>query len=162
MLAGVKAVLANLSAVRTANDVWHDCLALGAFVRGAKQFTGLQDELVQGGDGVFGGDLGRLTVIGLILVLQAGDLLYKPEQRQLSCRCLHDCFQRSFIISKLLAGVTALNFLSWWVVAFCYAEDPAFVATGFTGRRSFTAARGVFNCVILGALTAVDALVEMD
>jgi hypothetical protein len=162
VLAGVKAVLAKLSAVRTANDVGDDCLAPGAFVRQAQQLTGLQNELVEGGDVVFRGALERVSIITrLPFVLQSCDFLHELEQRRLSYRCLHDCFQRGLVIGEFLAGVTALNFLSRWMVAFRYAEEPGFVAAGFTGGRFTKAAGGVFDGIILGAFAAVDALVGM-
>jgi hypothetical protein len=162
VLAGVKAVLAKLSAVRTANDVGDDCLAPGAFVRQAQQLTGFQDELIEGGDGVLRGGLERVSIIaGLPFVLQLGNLLHELEQGRLRLRGFHHSFQPGLVIGEFLAGITPLDFFPWCMVAFHNTPQPAFTTAGSTGYWQIRSAGGVLNGVVLGAFAAVDALVGM-
>ena len=71
LLVGIEAVLAKLSSIRAANDIRDDLTAFTAFISRTQQFSGIQNELVEGGDGVFGGGLERVSVITwLSFVLQ--------------------------------------------------------------------------------------------
>jgi hypothetical protein len=51
--AAIEAVLTQLSSIRATNDVWDHLAAFVAFVSRSQQLSGFQDELVEGGDGVF-------------------------------------------------------------------------------------------------------------
>jgi len=102
VLAGVKALLAKLSAVRTANDVGHDGLAPGAFISGAQKLTCFQDELVQDGNGVLRGGLERVSIVTrLSFVLQLGDFLHELEQGRLRFRGFDHSFQRRTVVGEL-------------------------------------------------------------
>jgi hypothetical protein len=105
-----------------------------AFVSGAKQLTGFQDELVERGDGVLGGGLESVSIITRVsFVLQKSDFLHESEQGRLRFRGFHHSFQRSTVIGEHQAGITPLDFFSWWVVAFRNTPQPAFTTAGSTG-----------------------------
>jgi hypothetical protein len=121
--------------------------------------TSFQDELVQGGDGIFRGDLEWPSIITqFFFVLQPGDLLHELEQRRLCLRNLFHSFQRCLIVFKHLAGITAFNARA---VLIMVRQQPAFAAAGFTWRRFITAAWRVLNRIIPGAFAAVDTQLGM-
>ena len=141
MLASVKAVLAKLGAIWTADDTRDHSPAAFAFISRTQQLTGIQDELVEGGDVILRRAIRDRSIFArFFFVVQFGDLLHELEQRRLSFRSLYYDFQRCLVTSELLAGVAAMDLLSWRVVAFCYTEEPAFFAASFTWRRFITAA----------------------
>lgn len=133
ILASVEAVLAKLSSIRAADDIGDRLLALVAFVSRPQKLTGFQDELVEGSDGVLGGRLERLSIITwLVFVRQKSDFLNESEQGGLGFRGFHHSFHSGLVIGEFLTGITPLDFLSWWMVAFRNAPQPAFTTAGST------------------------------
>jgi hypothetical protein len=162
LLVGIEAILAKLGSIRAPDDVWDHLAAFTAFVSRAQQLTGFQNELVEGGDGVLRGGLERVSIITrLSFVLQQSDFLHELEQGRLRSRSFHHSFPRSLVIGELQAGITPLDFLSWWMVAFGNTPQPAFTTAGSTGHWLIRAAWGVLNRIILGTFAAVDALIGM-
>ena len=152
MLAGVEAVLAKLGSIRAANDIRDHRLALVAFVSRPQQLTGFQDELVEGGDVVFGGaSKGLPSSPGSPSCFNSSDFLHELEQGRLSFRGFHHSFQRGLVIGELLAGITALDFLSAWMVVFGNTPQPAFATAGFTWAGS-SPPHGVFSIASSSAL----------
>jgi hypothetical protein len=162
LLVSIEAILAKLSATRTADDIGDNGLAFLAFVSRTQQLPGFQDKLVEGGDGVLRGGLERVSIVTwLSFVFQQSGFLYEFEQGRLRFRGFHHSFQRGLVIGEFLAGITLLDFLSWWMVAFRNTPQPAFTTAGPTGYWLVRTARGVLNRIVLGAFAAVDALVGM-
>jgi hypothetical protein len=93
--------------------------------------TGFQNELIEGGDGVLGGGLERVSIVTrLSFVLQKSDFLHESEQGRLRFRGFQHGFQRGLVIGELLAGIAPLDFLSWWMVAFGNTPQPSFAIAG--------------------------------
>ena len=142
ILAGVEAVLAQLSSIRAASDVRDHLAAFAAFISRAQKLTSFQDELVQDGDIILRGAVRDHSIFTrFFFVVQFGDLLHELEQGRLKFRGFHHGFQRSTVISEPQAGITSLDFLSEWMVAFCNMPQPAFTTAGSTGYWLVRSAR---------------------
>jgi hypothetical protein len=102
-----------------------------------------------------------MPLLLLEVPLQQSDFLNELEQGRLRFRGFHHGFQRCLVIGEAPAGITPLDFLSWWMVAFGNTPQPAFTTAGSTCHRLIRSAWRVLNRIIFRAFAGVDALIRM-